>query len=254
MSERFGGFDVTLPSRGLLYGDKGPKEGILRCYPMTTKEEKLIAGARGIMTDLFDSVLTSCTDLKGFPVAELLSFDRFFLLIKLRSESYGPVYRFNVTCPSCGVSNPNELNLNEDLDLKTLSPDATEPFSVKLPRSGDTIEFRLLRGKDEKAILNYQQRAIQRGVRGDASYTYRLAKHVISVNGNPFTEVLKALEYVEGMIGADSQAFQEMIEDVEAGYDTEFSMNCGNCNEYIERFMPFSANFFRPREGRNKEN
>lgn len=252
-SERVGAFDVVLPSKGLLYDTKGPKDGLLRCFPMTTREEKLIAGARGIMTDLFDKIIVSCSDLKGFPVADLLSFDRFFLLIRLRAESYGPLYKFSLTCPSCGFQNPHELNLNEDLDLKMLSDDAMEPFSVALPRCGDTLSFRLLRGKDEKSILQYQQRAVQRGVQGDASYTYRLARHVLAVNDHKFEDAGKALEYVDSMIGIDSQTFQEKIEEVEAGYNTEFAMNCGNCNEHVERFMPFSAQFFRPRSGRSQE-
>lgn len=245
-------YSMNLPSGGLLYAGKIPF-GTIEYYPMTAREEKMLAGAKGSAGSVLDLILKSCVKLDGITVGELLTADRFFILLILRSTSYGSEYKFNMTCGACNQRFQHKVTL-DDVDtfpIKTLDADATEPFEVTLPASQDVIKFRLLRGDDEKAIQKYADQAFSRGdTAGDPTYTYRIARHVTAINSTDYdvSRISEVNRYIEKLIGRDSVALRNAIEKADCGVDITIRMNCPKCDDFIEQSMPMTAEFFRPRD------
>lgn len=245
---------VELPSRGMFYGDKC-SEGTVRLRPMTGKDEGFVADMDpGQITEIFDLVLTRCftakdgTDLNpGLQVSDLLGTDKYYLMLRLRANSYGSSYEFRVRCPSCGLFNSHTSNVPDDFSITFYEGSEKEPFSTDLPRSGDSIQFRLLRGKDEKDIINYRNREMETGAykHGDPAHIYRLAKHVVAINGNEPEDIGVAMDYLGDLIAEDVSALQNAIDDRASGVDTEFSIQCVKCKTKYRSSLPFTAGFFR---------
>jgi hypothetical protein len=229
---------------------------------MTAKEEKLLAGgARGNGVSIIDSIIKSCMPNLPITVDELLTNDKYFILLVLRAQSYGSEYKFGVKCGNCDKKFTHEVNLgftteeefagefeeDNSFYVKTLSDDTEEPFTVKLPSSGDTIKFRLLRGRDEKQIQRFAENLAAKGrVEGDPSYIYRLSKHIVSIEDKEL-DSFAVQAYVENMIGRDSIALRDAIEAADCGVDTTVKATCVFCDEQTEFALPMTAEFFRPR-------
>lgn len=88
---------------------------------MTGKEEAILADRRNqrnggrLVSELIHSCLVRLGDLQKNgvnTVEKMYSADRNFLLLKLRSLTFGPELQANYTCPSCGEA----LHVVEDLD------------------------------------------------------------------------------------------------------------------------------------------
>jgi len=254
---------IRLPSRGLLYDGLLP-DGKLNVIPMTAREEKLLAGASGDLTEVIDTIFQRCVvmgpDLKP---SMFLSSDRFYTLLMLRATSYGQDYTFSVTCDACGFDFTKTVNIPDDFETIYLEDDVQEPFEVVLPMSGKKVGFRLPRGSDEVMIAKYSERMLGgRGKKrtvakkqGDPAYIYRTALLIETLDNIDVsdTQLMKdKIEFVEKLIGGDSMALQAAIRDNDCGIDTEMLERCPRCNKINEFIMPFTAEFFRPAPGRGE--
>jgi hypothetical protein len=177
-------------------------------------------------------------------------------MLTIRAASYGSSYGMEIKCPECDKKFRHELDLgfsegsdeDESFSIKVLEDGAKEPFEITLPKCGDAVQFRLLRGSDEKSISKQIDREMQ--VRnkkdGNPAYIYRLARHLVSVNGEEL-DPKQAREYIEDLIGLDSAAYRQAIDDVDVGIDTSFTVDCPRCNEEFEGVLTMGPEFFRPK-------
>lgn len=237
----------TLPSKGLLYGENFGSDVTIRS--MTTFEEKMRLGNQGFwktMCAILDSVVTSP---ESFETKYMTLFDFYFLMYKMRTVSYGPTYKVNVTCPQCGKTEVCRINL-DDLEVNYLDDSLKEPFMIgPLPRSGDTVECRFLRvidsinnEKKAKEILSKNPNYI-----GDPQYILNRVSQIESINGEKKTppEIQK---YVEEMDAMDSAYFSQFYDKVtgDVGLVTLCTGTCSACGEELKFNLPFNSEFFRP--------
>lgn len=127
---------VTLPSRGVYYGDKMP-DGRLEVRPMGVDVDKLLTNQRLIESGSLPSrIVETCTRLPDdFSIREMLAGDFNFLLYYLRGITHGNFYEFTSECSYCKTKNVYEF------DLSTLSETIQgpnneypeEPMEVLLP-------------------------------------------------------------------------------------------------------------------------
>lgn len=232
-----------LPSRGILYEDI-PEEVTIR--NMTTSEEKTLLGSGNAIDRVMEKCMVEPNDLD---LGELIVPDKHFLLLKLRILSYGSDYHVTYTCQNrtCGEKHEYKIDL-DDLDIMYLDDDFVEPFEIILPMSGDTLELRILRDKDVKKI-DKRAKKIKRKTKGRAGrmdYIYRMARYIVSVNGEDKTTD-EAKGYVEKLHARDSAYIKDRMGKVEVGYDTKIYRDCPYCGSEVEFELPITEEFFRPR-------
>lgn len=236
---------VKLPSRGILYKDI-PEEITLRT--MTTNDEKLLYGSNN---NVFAKVLKSCiVEPKDIDMGELLPFDEQFLIMKLRTHTYGSMYKLQGVCPHCGNKETFEINLDE-LECYYLDENFTEPLEFTLPDCGSKVSVKLLRNKDWDAVRR-QSKKIAKATGANArelEYITRMARYIKMIDGEEVDEG-KSQSFVEKLTGRDAAYFWWSIDEaVKCGLDTTSEVVCGSCGEEYE--LPFTINseFFRPKFG-----
>lgn len=236
-----------VPSQGYLYGNAFPG-GEIVMSPMTTSEERILAQQKQDRTETLNTLLQRCLVQCPVKYDDLLIPDMLYMLLMLRNISYGSDYNFTLKCAECRTEYRHTLRIPDGLELKVLSQeDGEEPWDVKLPMSGHTVDYRLLRVKDETDIRRWARKQYQRTVLpGDPAYTYRLAKHIVAVNGEEW-DAVKRLDYVEAMHTRDSLALRNAVEGKEFGVTLTIEAECPHCGEGSEEYrLPFDREFFRP--------
>lgn len=237
---------VTLPTNGNLYGDDGPDVVVLRA--MTTQEEKMLYGSSS-GTDRLRAMVRACVvEPVDFDINGLIGEDFYYLLVKLRILTYGPEYKIETVCPYCHHENKMTINLDEDLIVNELPKEFSEPISIKLPKSGDTVECKLLRMRDNNTVDKLAKKLSKNGTvsSDEIAYTYRLAKSIVSLNGKEI-DFPEAQQYVQRMHAMDSAYINSRMNKIHVGYDRDIEIDaCGSCGEPYEATLPLSGEFFRP--------
>jgi len=237
------------PSQGHLYNGKFPG-GEIVISPMTTMEEKILQQAGKDRMEIIDTLIQRCLLKCPVPYDDLLIPDMFYMLMIIRNITYGSTYKFRLECARCSLEYQQQIEIPEGLKLRCLTEkDGVEPWEITLPRSGDKIQFRLLRVEDESDIRRWSRQAYQRSVQvGDPAYAYRLGTHIVSVNGKT-VDPLERLEYAEEMIGADSLSLRNAIEKKDFGVRLQLDATCPSCGHESKSRLPFDREFFRPSNG-----
>lgn len=238
---------VELPSRGLLYDDKIPG-GRLQMRKLTSLELQKLSQGGGDPIKKINSVVAACTTFpEGFAHADLLTTDAMYLMIALRTLTYGPSYRFQFRCSFCGRVQRTDVDIVQELDVVKLKDDFEEPFSVKLPDCEHTIEQRFLRQRDLDTIISSARRMKMASNDGDdPSYLLRLATQIVTIDGSAPRDILAAQKFVAGLGARDALALERNVSDQEPGIDIRVFPICEGCSAPNELSMPFDAEFFRP--------
>lgn len=237
---------IELPSQGYFYGDKLPG-GEIEIYPMTAEEESIIASKKNSKNAhlILDSVVESCLASK-FKVDDLLISDELYILLLLRKVSYSPEYNYEVRCPACGEKFKKKVVIPDEFSVTIPDEGTSEPFKIDLPRSGKTVEFRLLRVKDEKEVRKFTRNAYRKSTqKGDPGYTYRLARSIVSVDGEE-VNIKEAHDLVKGLIGEDSSYLKTAYGSADCGVNLDMEVECKYCSFEFDTKLTMNKEFFRP--------
>jgi hypothetical protein len=213
---------------------------------MVTADEKLLLGSDNVI----DTVLKSCiVDPTDIDMSTMTTTDRHFLLIKLRTLSYGEEYHVEVNCSECGKRQEVAVNL-EKLPVTLLEDGFVEPYmEFELPVSKMKIGLRVPRMRDLDDVDDKAKRFHRKfpEAKGDVAYIYRLMMHIMTIDGEEPGRDLQQI--IEGWPVRDSSFFKKKINELKVGYDTEVFHTCINsdCREEFDFDLPIGANFFRTR-------
>lgn len=244
---------VEIPSHGFLYKEITNdediiKRGAIRIRPMTVHEEKIISTPRLVKSGqaldmIFKNVIKSNVDTK-----KLLSSDRLFLMLWLRSISYGNIYKFKLQCPnqSCQKRFEYTVDLSNHPVKEFKNENIKEPFVVTLPFSKVTIEYRLPRGEDEEQIINMQNKPKNINDADDAIVT-RLSSAVIKITFSDGKELppKDKSDFIESLIGKDASIFRQDLEKNDCGIENINGIVCPYCEYEFDTTIPLTESFFR---------
>lgn len=245
---------IEIPSHGYLYNDITDdadvlEKGSVKIRPMTVKEEKILTTARlvksGQALDLiFKNVIKTNID-----PSQMLSSDRVFLMLWLRSISYGNVYKFNLQCPSCQGRFEHEVDLSQHPITEFTDENVSEPFEIKLAISGTKVLYRLPRGTDEIEIIKMQNQPKKMND-ADDSIVRRLSSILIKVEMADGKEVPKKLhqQFVESLVARDASIFRKELEENDCGIEDIKDISCVHCGYEYDTPIPITENFFRTTE------
>lgn len=169
--------------------------------------------------------------------------DRSFAMIRLRQCSLGDIYWFTESCPNCKKEIKRiRVDLTE-LQLRSISLDLAQQdgHTLVLPRSGDKLVWRFLRGVDEETIED-----IVRKHKGDflSAIFY---ERITSVNGE---KPKGGLDYLKKLSKFDRDHLRMTFDAVEGGIETDIQITCDECGTEFSRKIEImgKTSFFFPSE------
>jgi hypothetical protein len=241
---------VTLPSKGLLYPETSPlSKGEVEMKYMTAKEEDILTNANFIRQGTVIDKLLQSLIITPINYDELLIGDKNAILIAARILGYGAEYSFKYTNErgketetTVDLSKLNEKPLDESL----FKPGVNE-FSFTLPKSNNTVTFKLLTHGDEKKIDAEIKGLIKINPNGSFDVTTRLKYMITSVNGDRDQKNIR--DFVDNfLLAAEARALREYYNKVQPDVDLKY---IPEDESYVGEgiTIPISLNFFWPDAG-----
>ena len=238
---------VTLPSKGLLYPKESPlSKGEIEMKYMTAKEEDILTNTNYIKNGTVIDKLLQALIVTPINYDELLIGDKNAILIAARILGYGAEYEFKYT-------NSDGQEAEAKVDLSTLEEkqidvslfkSGTNEFTFDLPKSGNTVTFRLLTHGDEKKIEDEIKGLKKINPTSSPDVTTRLKHIITSINGN--REQKEIRNFVDNfLLAPDARALREYYAKIQPDIEMKFIPEDENyTGEGIT--IPISLNFFWP--------
>jgi len=250
---------VDLPSEGKFYLEGHPlhKVPTIEIREMTAKEEDILTSKsliqKGVVLDrLVQSVIVN----PQIRVEDLLVGDKNAILVSLRISGYGADYNTQVTCPACSASSKFNFDLNnsvlstpvdveksEDERIKGRVTEAGNHYLVTLPRTGVTMEMRLLNGRDEKRIVAGQEMKRKKKL-PENPLTSHFKTFIVAVNG--VEDMVQVHKFIDAMPASDSRFVRKVFAALTPNIDLTQEFVCGECDYEQEMEVPFTTDFFWP--------
>jgi hypothetical protein len=231
-----------------------------RIRGMKAREERILADRKLVKSGTqIDQILAACWEetldpgpysfgLSAPNWSEVLVGDRFYVLLQIRARSYGSMYEFSVPCSNreCRARIDWELDLH-DLPVARLSDDSRaallsgRTFRTTLRLAGRQVEFRLMRGADERRM------SAQRRAAGERPLTTMLGLRIESIDG---VEPKDKARFLEDLEMADVTFLLGEFDRVDCGVETEIEVECPECFALTTVELPFDKGFFLPQRKR----
>ncbi|MEK9698415.1 MAG: hypothetical protein VW270_21775, partial [Candidatus Poseidoniales archaeon] len=178
---------VELPSKGRFYDENHPlhNQETIEIKQMTAKEEDMLTSRALLKKGLaIERVISSIIMNKTINPASLLVGDRNAILVAARVSGYGNDYTTKVTCPACSASQEFTFDLN-DADVydgagylpEEASDNGDGTLTTVLPKTKIEVTFRLLKGSDERNLVDQVENARKR--KKDENSITRQLKQII---------------------------------------------------------------------------
>jgi hypothetical protein len=230
---------VELPSKGLLYPeDSELAKGTIEMKYMTAKEEDILTNQSYIKNGTVLDKLLKSLIVSKINFDDLLIGDKNAIMVAARILGYGSEYSFEYN----GESQFVDLSTLENKSLKEeLFISRTNEFTFTLPKSKNTVTFKLLNHKDEQDI-NRELEGLKK-INKDSSpeLTTRLKYMIVSVEGNREKKDIR--NFVDNyLLAQDSRALREYIREIQPDVDLTFFPSNGSNRVNI----PIGVSFFWP--------
>ena len=244
--------EARLPSRGKLNPELGGAEEVT-IRSMKTPEEKVMYSDRRPMEKILH-IVRACLETDGLKVEDLAVPDALQLFFEIRGISLPQHRNYDMParCSECSQQFRHTVMIPEGFQVKYAADDMSEPFSVKLPDCGKTLELRHFRIKDATAVekkVNRAMRQIGTGVDPEeVAFPMRVAKQIVSVDGEkPKGGEYQLIAFVESLEYQDSLALSHTLDDNDFGPSLILELECPRCKWVDDHRMRLKADFFRPK-------
>jgi len=239
---------VTLPSKGLIYPETSLlSKGEIEMRYMSARDEDIITNINFIKQGTAIDKLLKSLIVSPIDIDELVTGDKNAIIFAARILGYGKDYPIRFKNESTGkeedytvdLTTLKEKNLDESLFEK-----GKNEFKFTLPRTGNVVTFKLLTGKDEKAIDAEISGLLKLDPNGSFEGTTRLKHMITSINGKADQASIR--DFVDNLLLApDSRALKKYYNEVSPDIDTVITIEKDG---YVQEGVAFSIgiNFFWP--------
>ena len=231
--------EVELPSKGLIYPKEHPlSSGKVEIKYMTAKEEDILSNQSFIQKGtVLEKLLRSVIVSKDINVDDLIIGDKNAVLIATRILGYGKDYKVTIAGQDEKID-LTELD-NKEFDASLITPGVNE-FNYTLPSTGVILTYKILTGRDEKAIEREIAGLKKVNKESDPSISTRLKFMILSVDGNEEKKFVR--EYIDNsFLARDSRAFRSHVSDIQPDIDLKYITESGE-----EVLVPIGLSFFWP--------
>jgi len=233
---------VELPSQGKIYPPESPlASGKVEMKYMTAKEEDILTNQNLIRSgEVIDRLLKSLIVSK-INYEDLLIGDKNAIMIAARILSYGASYELDYE------GEKQVIDLSK-IEAKPLHPDflaaTSNEFTFTLPHSGNTLTFKILSHKDERAV-DAELKGLQKINKNNSSdVTARLGTMITSINGSREKKDIR--EFVNNyFLAKDAREFRKYYNQIAPDMDMDVTLvNSQGVEE--EATLPITVSFFWP--------
>jgi hypothetical protein len=239
---------VTLPSKGLVYSETSPlSSGEIEMRYMSAKDEDILTNINFIKQGTAVDKLLKSLIVSPIDIDDLVTGDKNAILFAARILGYGKDYDIKFRNESTGKDENYTVDLTtlKEKELnETLFEKGKNEFKFSLPKSGNVITFKLLTGKDEKAIDSELKGLQKIDPNGSFEGTTRLKHMITSINGKADQASIR--DFVDNLLLApDSRAFKKYYNEISPDIDTEITIDKDG---YVQEgvVIPININFFWP--------
>jgi hypothetical protein len=239
---------VTLPSKGLVYPETSPlSSGEIEMRYMSAKDEDILTNINFIKQGTAVDKLLKSLVVSPIDIDDLVTGDKNAILFAARILGYGKDYDIKFRNESTGKDENYTVDLTtlKEKELnETLFEKGKNEFKFSLPKSGNVITFKLLTGKDEKAIDSELKGLQKIDPNGSFEGTTRLKHMITSINGKADQASIR--DFVDNLLLApDSRAFKKYYNEISPDIDTEITIDKDG---YVQEgvVIPININFFWP--------
>lgn len=239
---------IDLPSTGVFYPKDSPlSKGKIELRTVTATEEDILTSANLIRQGTAIDKLLEAIIVTPINLDDILISDKNAIIIAARILAYGPDYDVEISCPTCGVTNPCTVNLTsietKDVDLSYAKKGISE-YEFTLP-SGTIITHKFLTQADDKMIDVEVERLKKIDNQIDRELTTRLRHIITSVDGKKDIGTIN--EFVTQMSSRDSLAFRKHLRKITPDVDMTFVYKCKSCGAETTIPIPMGTEFFWPK-------
>ena len=239
---------VTLPSKGLVYPEESLlSKGEIEMRYMSAKDEDILTNINFIKQGTAIDKLLRSLVVTPIDIDDLVLGDKNAILFAARILGYGKDYIFKFRNASTGKDEDYTLDLTtlkEKEINESLFEKGKNEFKFELPQTKNKITFKLLTGKDEKAI-DAEIKGLQKiDPNGSFENTTRLKHMITSVNGK--SDQVSIRDFVDNyLLAPDSRALKKYYNEVSPDIDTVITIEKDG---YVQEdvVIPIGINFFWP--------
>ena len=232
---------VDLPSKGLLYPEGHPLSSVkIELKYMTAREEDILTNQNYLKQGIVIDKLLQSLIVTKFDFDDLLVGDKNAIMVAARVLGYGQDYTFTYEGEEVTVdlSDLSSVELDEDKMEKGVNS-----FEYTLPHSGTKITFKLLTGKDEKAIDAEVKGLKKINKTGSPDLSTRLKHQILSVEGNEDKKTIR--DFVDNyFLARDSSSFRTYLKSINPDIKMVFNHLTDNGEEEVS--IPLQVQFFWP--------
>ena len=240
---------VSLPSKGLLYPKESPlSKGEIEMKYMTAKEEDILTNANYIKQGTVIDKLLQSLIVTPINYDELLIGDKNAILIAARILGYGKDYTFKYALNGQELEATVDLSTLSEKEIdETLLKKGTNEFTFTLPKSNNTVTFKLLTHGDEKKI-DQEIKGLQKiNPNSTADVTTRMKYIITSINGSRDQKDIR--NFVDNfLLAAEARSLREYYAKISPDINLKYTPeDLDYTGEGIT--IPISVNFFWPDAG-----
>jgi len=239
---------IPLPSKGKFYKteDEDIKNGYIKLYPMTMREEEILSTPRYIMDGTATIMaLNNCIE-SDIDAEDLLMYDYTYLLFYLRKISFGDSYSFNLTCSNCGHEFRDGFNISE-IKFEELPDDFKEPYRIDLPVSKYTVVLTMPRVRHIREFENKQDKMTVKQKQEYSGISDLFSIRTAAIIDNKGEAVPKEywVEFFKSLTAKDRAVLTKNAV-IESGVNKVMdNIVCPNCETKIGGSIPVTDEFFR---------
>lgn len=244
-----------LPSRGLFEGSLAS----MTIREMKVREEKGLFSAKKPfikMMNLIKELMIRGEDAKG-NIVESLDIsswplvDMTHALFQVRQISVGRIYEFRAQCPICDTAVPFGVDLIDGLETQYAPDDVSYTYDVDLSMGLVTCKHLLV--KDQITLDRLiRQRGAKLGINHDQGYSLRLAAQLAGFNGEEFSSIVTAENWMEDRTSREREEISSATEEKAFGDDLSIDIDCPNCKSLELGVMPITRDFLFRRSNRRR--
>jgi hypothetical protein len=230
---------IELPSKGLLYlEDSELAKGTIEMKYMTAKEEDILTNQSYIRNGTVLDKLMKSLIVSKINYDDLLIGDKNAIMVASRILGYGSEYSFEYGGETYNVD-LSQIE-NKPLQEELFAPRKNE-FTFTLPKSQNTVTFRLLTHKDEQDITRELEGLKKIDKDSSPELTTRLKYMITSVEGNRERKDIR--NFVDNyLLAQDSRALREYVREIQPDVDLTFFPNGSDTRVSL----PIGLKFFWP--------